>query len=132
MARTAMARTATLLLLMSPLLAPAGEYPTTDKVRMVVACMAEFGAQNEENLLTCACRQDVFEAAMSFHDYEQASLFERYVRMPGKRGNLFRDSDEGRDRVKDLQAAREKAVASCPVVRKISNPVTAKSAASPN
>ena len=94
-------------------------YPTPDKVRMVVACMTELGGQNEENLLTCSCKQDVFEIEMPFADYEQASLYERYVNMPGKRGNLFRDSDEGRDYVKRLRAAREKSEQACPLVRKI-------------
>ena len=56
---------------------------------------------------------------MSFTDYEQASLFERYINMPGKRGNLFRDSDEGRDYVKRLNAVRQKSQESCPRVRKI-------------
>lgn len=94
-------------------------YPTPDKVRMVVACMTELGAQNEENLLTCSCKQDVFERQLPFADYEQASLYERYVNMPGKRGNLFRDSDEGRDYVKKLRAARTKSEDACPLVRKI-------------
>ncbi len=114
-----MSRTIMMLAIMVPLLVSADEYPTTATVRMVVACMAEFGSQNEENLLTCACRQDVFEAEMAFADYEQASLYERYVRMPGKRGNLFRDSKEGKEYVEKLRAVRQKALAACPVVRKI-------------
>ena len=50
-----MLRTITVLALLVPWFgAMADEYPTADTVRMVVACMAELGAQNEENLLTCS------------------------------------------------------------------------------
>ncbi len=107
-----------LLLLPLPLTA-AGDYPTVETVRMVVTCMAELGAQNEENLLTCSCRQDALAARISFDDYEQGTLFETHVRMPGKRGNLFRDSDMGRDYIKQLTAARQAAADECPLVRKV-------------
>jgi len=107
------------LFLLFPVFVSANEYPTAETVRMVVTCMAELGAQNEENLITCACKQDIFEAELAFDEYEQGSLFERYVRMPGKRGNLFRDSDSGRDYVKRLKKARKEAAERCVIVKKI-------------
>ncbi len=115
-----------MLFFLFPLFAYANEYPTAETVRMVVACMAELGAQNEENLLTCACKQDIFEAELTFDEYEQGSLFERYVRMPGKRGNLFRDSGSGRDYVKQLKKAREEAAERCVIVKKITRDTTGK------
>ena len=81
--------------------------------------MAELGDQTEENLLTCACRQDVIEAGISFEIFEQASLQERYNRMPGKRGGLFRDDEISREQLKQLKAVRKQAIAACPTVKKV-------------
>ena len=121
-----MVRMILITVMMTPVMALANEYPTAETVRMVVACMAEFGEQNEENLITCSCKQDVFEAEISFHDYEQASLFERYVRMPGKRGGRFRDSKPGKEYIKKLKNVRKKANESCPVVKKITRETVKK------
>ena len=102
-----------------PSLVSANGYPTAETVRMVVICMAEMGDQNEENLFACSCRQDILESELTFAAYEQASLYERYIPMPGKRGNLFRDSERGREYVKQLEAVREKATTACPVVKRV-------------
>ena len=48
--------------------AVAEPYPTIDTVTMVVNCMAELGGQNEENLYTCSCRQDVLSENLSFKE----------------------------------------------------------------
>ncbi len=118
-----MLRTITVLALLVPLVpsfvSAADEYPTADTVRMVATCMAELGAQNEENLITCSCKQDIFEAEMGFTEYEQASLYERYIGMPGKRGNLFRDSEAREGYAERLKAVRQKAQEACPLVRKV-------------
>lgn len=85
--------TTIILALALPTVAAAAGFPTVETVRQVVGCMAQLGGQTEENLLTCACRQDVIEAELSFNVFEQGSLQERYNKMPGKRGGLFRDDD---------------------------------------
>ena len=114
-----MLKTITILVLVLPSFVAAAGFPTVETVRMVVSCMGALGEQTEENLLTCACRQDVLEAELTFEVFEQASLQERYNRMPGKRGGLFRDDEISREHLKRLKAAREKAAAMCPQVRKV-------------
>ena len=114
-----MLKAVTILALLVPSFVAAAGFPTVETVRMVVSCMRGLGDQTEENLLTCACRQDVIEAEMTFEIFEQASLQERYNRMPGKRGGLFRDDKISREHLKQLKAAREKAAARCPQVRKV-------------
>ena len=109
----------TILVLALPSFAAAAGFPTVETVRQVVSCMAELGGQTEENLLTCGCRQDAIEAALSFEVFEQASLQERYNRMPGKRGGLFRDDKISREQLKQLKAVRKQALAACPAVRKV-------------
>lgn len=108
-----------ILALALPSLAAAAGFPTVETVRQVVSCMAELGGQTEENLLTCACRQDAIEAGLTFEVFEQASLQERYNRMPGKRGGLFRDDKISRDQLKQLKTVRKQALAACPAVRKV-------------
>ena len=108
-----------ILALVLPSFAAAAGFPTVETVRLVVSCMAQLGDQTEENLLTCACRQDVIEAGMTFEVFEQASLQERYNRMPGKRGGLFRDDEISREQLKQLKAVRKKAIAACPAVKKV-------------
>ena len=108
-----------ILALVLPSFAAAAGFPTVETVRLVVSCMAQLGDQTEENLLTCACRQDVIEAGMTFEVFEQASLQERYNRMPGKRGGLFRDDEISREQLKQLKAVRNKAMAACPAVKKV-------------
>lgn len=95
------------------------DYPTMDTVRFVVECMAELGAQNEENLYTCTCRHDVVAGMMSFERYERAVFFKRYSSMPGKRGGLVRDSTEAKQLVSELDEAFKVAEQKCPAVKHI-------------
>lgn len=114
-----MLKAVTLLALLAPSFVTAAGFPTVETVRMVVGCMAGLGEQSEENLLTCACRQDVLETELTFEVFEEASLQERYNSMPGKRGGLFRDDEISREYLQQLQDARKKADAMCPRVRKV-------------
>ena len=114
-----MLRTITILVLLTPSFVAAAGFPTVETVRQVVSCMAGLGDQTEENLLTCSCRQDVIEAGISFEVFEQASLQERYNRMPGKRGGLFRDDKISREQLKQLKDIRKKSLAACPAVKKV-------------
>lgn len=114
-----MLKTITLLALITPSFVAAAGFPTVETVRMVVSCMVGLGDQSEENLLTCACRQDVLEAELAFEVFEEASLQERYSGMPGKRGGLFRDDEASREHLEQLKTARAKAATACPEVRKV-------------
>ena len=118
-----MLKTITVILALAlPSLTMATGFPAAETVRMVLSCMAGLGAQSEENLLTCACRQDVIEAEISFDVFEQASLQERYNSMPGKRGGLFRDDEISREQLKRLTAVRKQAHAQCPAVKRVVTP----------
>jgi len=99
--------------------APADDYPTLESVRYVLDCMAELGTQTEENLYTCVCRHDVIADAMPFDEYEQATFFERYNKMPGKRGGLVRDSKDGEKLRNKLTEIKKEAGAKCLVVKHV-------------
>ena len=104
-------------LLVMPLNATAADdYPTMDTVRFVLDCMNELGGTSEENLYSCACRLDHIAANMPFETFERATFFERYSKMPGKRGGLVRDSEDGPQLRKKLKEVKLEADAHCPAV----------------
>ena len=105
--------------LMMPLNASADDFPTMESVRYVLDCMFELGGQTEENLYACSCRHDYIASHISFDEYEQATFFQRYDQMPGKRGGLVRDNEEAPQLKKHLNEVKTEAAANCPVVKHI-------------
>lgn len=100
----------------------AQDYPTREVVENVILCMSDMGEQSEENLYACACRWDVVAAGMSFKEYEQARVYERYKPMPGDKGGEIRDAKQAKmlaARLDDLRAQGEK---QCPIVRRVERP----------
>lgn len=97
----------------------AEDYPTRETVQMVVSCMFENGGQTEENLYACACRHDIITSQMTFADYEQATVFERYRDLPGEKGQVFRDAKEGEQLLRKLADARKQGLAQCPLVKRV-------------
>jgi len=97
----------------------ADDFPTEETVRIVLNCMAELGAQTDDNLYTCVCRHDVITKLMTFDEYDGAKTFERNKEMPGDRGATLRDMKLGKDEAKKLQETRAAADTQCPVVRHI-------------
>jgi len=114
--------------LVLPLQVVADDYPTMESVRYVLDCMAELGGETEEHLYTCTCRHDHIAANMPFEKYEQATFFERYNKMPGKRGGLVRDNEEGPGLREQLKQVKIDAAANCPVVKHIESNVPDKEA----
>ena len=114
-----------LAILMLPLSAHAqNDYPTIEVVRSVVECMADLGAQNEENLYACTCRHDYIASKMPFKQFENASIQERYSRMPGEKGAVVRDNVKGKEDLKILLETRKAAAKKCPLVRNLEAPTS--------
>ena len=105
-----------------PGLVSAAYYPTLETVRYVVGCMANLGAQTDENLYTCACRLDVISEKMTFVDYEDGVTFERNQGMAGKKGAFFRDNKRGEARFELVKAARKEANDRCISVKRVATP----------
>jgi hypothetical protein len=104
---------------LAPVPAAADDFPTIETVREVVQCMADLGAQIEENLYVCACRHDVIASQMTFKEYEHVVTFERMRSMPGERGGVIRDVQRRDDLIKRAGEARKLALERCPPVRHI-------------
>ncbi len=102
-----------------PMLASAdNDFPTLDRVSYVMACMKEHGGQTIENLYACSCRIDALASRMSFQTFNDALTYERYRRMPGEKGGLFRESEQSEQFLTQLDAARTQAARDCPLVKR--------------
>lgn len=91
----------------------ANDYPTLERVDHVMTCMRANGGQTVDNLYACSCEIDVIAQKVSFDEFTEARTFEIYKRMPGEKGGLFRDGDEGGDIGEKLSAARADAKKRC-------------------
>lgn len=101
-------------------------FPTEETVRFVLNCMADLGAQTDENLYTCICRHDVIAKSMSYEEYVGAMTFERNKEMPGDRGGFVRDNKLAKKDDEKLQKVRVEADAQCPVVKHVKRPPVTK------
>ena len=108
--------------LLMPGLASAEPFPTAETVRYVLGCMADLGAQSDENLYTCACRLDVISEKMTYVDYDDGVTYERNLAMPGEKGAFFRDNKRGEEKYELVKAARKDADSKCIVVKRVATP----------
>jgi len=98
--------------------AETNDYPTLDRVGYVLNCMQEHGGQSVENLYACVCRIDFIASQMPFETYEDASTFDRYRRMPGEKGGIFRDNEQAESLLAQLDKTTLEAGKRCPLVRR--------------
>lgn len=93
------------------------EFPTFDRVGYTMVCMDSHGGQSVETLTACSCRIDHIASKMSYTEYDEASTYLRYKRMPGKKGGIFREMEHGEELVDKLNKVRDEANQACPMVR---------------
>ncbi len=102
-----------LLTLLTSGAAVAGDYPTLDRVSYALICMKKHGGQTIQNLYACSCAIDQIAGKMSTEDYNEALTYQRYKRMPGEKGGIFRDSERGKMLIERLKAAEAEAEKHC-------------------
>jgi len=103
----------TLFMLFISTVASANDYPTLERVDHVLTCMRLAGGQTVDNLYACSCEIDVIAQSVTFGDFTEARTYEIYKRMPGEKGGLFRESDQGSVITKKLRQARADAKKRC-------------------
>ncbi len=91
----------------------ANDYPTLERVDHVLTCMRLAGGQTVDNLYACSCEIDVIAQTVKFEDFTEARTYEIYKRMPGEKGGLFRESEQGDEIIGKLDAARTDAKKRC-------------------
>ena len=109
--------------------AAADGYPTLERVDHVLTCMKSHGGQTVDNLYACSCEIDMIAQHMNFDDFNEALTFEKYKRMPGEKGGLFRDSERAKIVVGELEKARAEAEKRCFIGKRRKNPDAVEEAA---
>ena len=93
--------------------ATADGYPTLERVDHVLTCMKSHGGQTVDNLYSCSCEIDMIAQQINFDDFNEARTFEKYKRMPGEKGSIFRDSKRATFVIGELEKARANAEKRC-------------------
>lgn len=94
------------------------DFPTFDRVGYALVCMDSHGGQSVETLTACSCRIDYIASKMSYTEYDEASTYLRYKRMPGKKGGIFREMEHGEELVDKLNKVRDEATKACPIAKR--------------
>ena len=81
------------LLLGSPLVGQANDFPTQARVEFVLRCMDAHGGQSYDTLYPCVCSIDRIAAEFSYDEYVRAEVYAMLRRTPGERGGMFRDPE---------------------------------------
>ena len=91
----------------------ANDFPTLDRVSNILTCMKKHGGQSLDNLYSCSCAIDAIADQMSFSEWEEATIYSAYRRMPGEKGGVFRGSEKGEEVTANLREVEAKAEKRC-------------------
>ncbi|MCK5727961.1 MAG: hypothetical protein KAG10_04810 [Methylococcales bacterium] len=87
------------------------EYPTRDRVKYVLDCVAKHGGLNYINQYACGCKIDKMAETLTFAEFEAANTFDYLRKTPGENGSAFRDPEQSkslRKRLKEAEVVSEK------------------------
>jgi len=95
--------------------APAShDYPTSERVIYVEACMREHpGGGHYEMLNKCSCALDTIMRSVSYDDYDTLSTVYNAATIGGERGSEFRDAPGMQDKLKQYRKLQAEAQKSC-------------------
>lgn len=101
------------ILVLMPVAAVAGDYPTAARADYVLGCMASNG-NTRLALEKCSCAIDAIAEQLPFTRYEEAETALRMQAAPlGERGAIFRDPPEIRRVLEELRQAQAEATLRC-------------------
>ena len=89
------------------------DYPTSERVLYVEACMRDHPGPHYEMLNKCACALDFIRAKVSFDDYDTLITVANAATIGGERGAVFRDTPEMQDKIKAFRKLQSEAQAAC-------------------
>jgi hypothetical protein len=93
--------------------AQAHDYPTSERVVYVEACMRDHPGGHYEMLNKCSCVLDAIAAALSYDDYVEMSTALNASTIGGEGGSVIRDAPLLQDQIKQFKAVQAKAQKSC-------------------
>lgn len=93
--------------------AQAHDYPTSERVVYVEACMRDHPGGHYEMLNKCSCVLDAIAGALSYDDYVEMSTALNASTIGGEGGSVIRDAPFLQDQIKQFKAVQSKAQKSC-------------------
>ncbi len=95
--------------------APAAhDYPTSERVIYVEACMREHPAGGHYEMLNkCSCALDFIMRSVAYDDYDTLSTVANAATIGGERGSEFRDAPGMQDKLKQYRKLQAEAQKSC-------------------
>ena len=93
--------------------AQAHDYPTSERVVYVEACMRDHPGAHYEMLNKCSCVLDALAQALPYDDYVEMSTAANATTIGGERGSVIRDAPMLQDQIKQYKALQAQAQKRC-------------------
>ncbi len=100
-------------LLLAPAWAHAHDYPTSERVVYVEACMREHPGGHYEMLNKCSCVLDTIAREVPFDDYVTMSTATNANSIGGERGSYIRDAEPLQVQIRKFRQLQAQARKSC-------------------
>ena len=91
----------------------AHDCPTIEIIDYALTCMERESDRQLDNFYACSCEIDAIAMSMPYDDFVSAKTFETFGGMPGEKGGIFRDNEDGKILVNRFQHIRKQAQNSC-------------------
>ena len=101
------------VLLAAPLVARAHDYPTSERVVFVEACMHDHPGGHYEMLNKCSCVLDTIARQVPFDDYVTMSTATNANSIGGERGSYIRDVESLQVQIRKFRQLQVQARKSC-------------------
>ena len=89
------------------------DYPTSERVTYVEACMREHPGMHYEMLNKCSCVLDIVSHAVTYDDYETMSTAANATTIGGERGAYIRDVPELQTKIREFRKLQADAQRRC-------------------
>lgn len=104
--------------ILAPLLAlpagsPAHDYPTTERVLYVQACMRDHPGGYYEMLNKCACVIDTLAREVPFDQFDEMSTAAKATSIGGERGSAIRDAEGLQSDIRKFRQLQARARKQC-------------------
>jgi hypothetical protein len=93
--------------------AQAHDYPTSERVVYVEACMRDHPGGHYEMLNKCSCVLDAIAGVLSHDDYVEMTTALNANTIGGEAGSVIRDTAMLQDKIKQFRALQAKAQKGC-------------------
>ena len=102
-----------LVLLVTPVVGFANDFPTSARVEFVLTCMRESKAPPQESMYKCSCAIDAIADKVKYSAWVDLSTVANGITMAGERGGVMRDMKDGRKLIASFRELQDNAKKAC-------------------